>query len=107
MELERNRTIALAFGLKPALCSDCISHALLTCPDPDQYQFAYRVNRLTEDAVNAALHTALTHLNQPNMYARVLLLDFSSAFNTVIPHKLSNQGVGSSLCTWILDFLIN
>ena len=29
MELERNRTIALAFRLKPALCSDYISHSPL------------------------------------------------------------------------------
>ena len=51
----------------------------------------------------------LKHLDQPNMYVRVLFVDFSSAFNMVIPHKLihklSNLGIGSSLCTWILDFL--
>ncbi|KAI3358974.1 hypothetical protein L3Q82_015359 [Scortum barcoo] len=35
----------------------------------DQYQFAYRENRSTEDAVSIALHTALTHLQQlPNTY---------------------------------------
>ena len=32
-ELERNGTIALAFGLKPAMRSDHILHTLLTCPD--------------------------------------------------------------------------
>jgi len=31
----------------------------------DPYQFAYRANRSTEDAVNAALHTALTHSADP------------------------------------------
>ncbi|KAI3365752.1 hypothetical protein L3Q82_000762 [Scortum barcoo] len=34
----------------------------------DQYQFAYRENRSTEDAVSIALHTALTHLQLPNTY---------------------------------------
>ena len=33
----------------------------------DEHQFAYRVNRLTEDAVITELHTALTDLNQPNI----------------------------------------
>lgn len=40
----------------------------------------------------------------------MLFVDFSSAFNTVIPHKLvqkNNLGLGRSLCTWILDFLSN
>ncbi|KAI3375429.1 hypothetical protein L3Q82_021915 [Scortum barcoo] len=36
----------------------------------DQYQFAYRENRSTEDAVSIALHTALTHLQLPNTYMR-------------------------------------
>ncbi|KAI3363730.1 hypothetical protein L3Q82_001346 [Scortum barcoo] len=36
----------------------------------DQYQFAYRENRSTEDAVSIALHTALTHLQLPNTYLR-------------------------------------
>ncbi|KAI3353475.1 hypothetical protein L3Q82_020003, partial [Scortum barcoo] len=47
-----------------------------------------RENRLTEDAVSIALHTALTHLQLPNTYVRMLFVDFSSAFNTVIPDKL-------------------
>ncbi|KAI3357346.1 hypothetical protein L3Q82_015779 [Scortum barcoo] len=54
----------------------------------DQYQFAYRENRSTEDAVSIALHTALTHLQLPNTYVRMLFVDFSSAFNTVIPDNL-------------------
>ncbi|KAI3376992.1 hypothetical protein L3Q82_000027 [Scortum barcoo] len=54
----------------------------------DQYQFAYRENRSTEDAVSIALHTALTHLQLPNTYIRMLFVDFSSAFNTVILDKL-------------------
>ena len=36
-------------------------------------------------------------------------MDFSSAFNTIIPQKLFNKlihmGVERSLCVWILDFL--
>ena len=77
--------------------------------DMDSLQFAYRANRSTEDAVSTTLHTALTHLQQPNTYARMLFVDFSSAFNTVIPDKLVLKlhavGLPVSLCHWIRDFL--
>ncbi|KAI3372368.1 hypothetical protein L3Q82_022861 [Scortum barcoo] len=53
----------------------------------------------------------LTHLQLPNTYVRMLFVDFSSAFNTVIPDKLilklHNLGLPSSLCHWIRDFLTN
>jgi len=35
----------------------------------------------------------------------MLLIDYSSAFNTVVPIKLKSLGLNSSLCNWILDFL--
>lgn len=41
----------------------------------------------------------------------MLLLDFSSAFNTVISSKLvtnfTDLGINTSICRWILDFLIS
>ena len=41
----------------------------------------------------------------------MLFIDFSSAFNTIIPSKLitklSELGINTSLCNWILDFLTN
>lgn len=79
--------------------------------DLDSLQFAYRENRSTEDAVSITLHTALSHLQQPNTYVRMLFVDFSSAFNTVIPDKLALKlhavGLPASLCHWIRDFLTN
>ncbi len=42
-------------------------------------------------------------------YVRMLFIDFSSAFNTIIPQQLINKlsllGLNNSLCNWILDFL--
>ncbi len=42
---------------------------------------------------------------------RLLFLDFSSAFNTIIPqtlvHKLEALGLSPALCNWVLDFLTN
>ncbi len=55
------------------------------------------------------LHLALTHLENKDSYVRMLFVDFSSAFNTIIPQQLINKlnllGLNASLCNWILDFL--
>ncbi|KAK3522788.1 hypothetical protein QTP86_034647, partial [Hemibagrus guttatus] len=51
----------------------------------DPLQFAYRANRSVDDAVNMGLHYILQHLDKPGTYARILFVDFSSAFNTIIP----------------------
>ena len=75
----------------------------------DPLQFAYRTNRSTDDANYIALHTALSHLDKRNTYVRILFIDYSSAFNTIVPSKLINKlrilGLNTSLCNWILDFL--
>ncbi len=70
------------------------------------------------------LHTAVTvhrrcyclhpaHCSLPpgnkNTYVRMLFVDYSSAFNTIVPAtlvaKLQTLGLNRSLCSWILDFL--
>ena len=42
-------------------------------------------------------------------YVRMLFIDYSSAFNTIVPSKLITKlrilGLNTSLCNWILDFL--
>jgi gmma-aminobutyric acid receptor subunit gamma/cGMP-dependent protein kinase 2 len=56
-----------------------------------------------------ALHTALFHLDKRNTYVRMLFIDYSSAFNTIVPLKLITKprtmGLNTSLCNWIQDFL--
>src|SRR4029434_2965331 len=77
----------------------------------DPLQFAYRANRSVDDAVNMALHFILWHLDSSGTYARILLVDFSSAFNTIIPEvlftKLTLLTVSASTCQWIINFLID
>ena len=99
------------------IISKCFERLVLahlkTCLPPtlDPFQFAYRQNRSTEDAISTALHSALSHLDNSNTYVRMLFIDFSSAFNTIIPSKLITKltelGINTSLCTWIQDFLTN
>ena len=75
----------------------------------DTLQFAYRSNRSTDDAISLALHKSLEHLDNKDTYVRLLFIDYSSAFNTIIPSKLTSKlrdlGLGPSLCKWILSFL--
>jgi hypothetical protein len=75
----------------------------------DPLQFTYRPNRSTDDAISIALNTALSHLDKRNTYVRLLFIDHSSAFHTIVPTKLITKqktlGLNTSLCNWILDFL--
>ena len=79
--------------------------------DFDPYQFAYRKNRSVEDAVSLNIHEILDHLEKPNSYVRVLFLDYSSAFNNIIPKSLFEKllvlDFPVDICNWILDFLVN
>ncbi len=80
-----------------------------TGPLLDPLQFAYRANRSVDDAVNMGLHFILQHLDRPGTYVRILFVDFSSAFNTIIPDTLQNKltqlSVPTSVCQWIISFL--
>ena len=80
-------------------------------PSFDPHQFAYKANRSTEDTISITLHTVLSHLEHRDTYARVLFVDFSSVFNTIIPDilvsKLSDLGLHPLTCSWIKDFLTN
>ena len=76
----------------------------------DALQIAYHPNKSTDDAISIALHTALSHLDKRNTYVRMLFVDYSSAFNTIVPSKLTTMlrtlGQNTSLYNWILDFLM-
>ena len=76
----------------------------------DPMQFAYRPNRSTDDAISQVLHTSLSHLDScRGGYVRLLFIDYSSAFNTIVPTRLTDKlielGLNTPLCAWILDFL--
>ncbi len=75
----------------------------------DPLQFAYRANRFEDDAVNMRLHYILQHLDRAGTYVRILFVDFSSAFNNIIPKrlmpKLTQLSVPTSVCKCITSFL--
>lgn len=108
--LNDNRPVA-----RTLIITECFARLVLkpvksTLPpdlNPDRY--AYRANRSTDETIT----TALTCLNQKGTYVRMLFIDYSSAFNTIMPnilvYKLINLGLSSTTCTcmWIKDFLSN
>ena len=73
-------------------------------------QFPYRPNRSTYDTIYIAIYTAVSHLDKRNTYVRMLFLDYSAVLNTIKPSKLNTKlrtlGLNTSLCNWILDFLM-
>ena len=75
----------------------------------DTFQFAYRSNRGIEDAVLALDYFLLKHLENSKHYARLLLVDFSSAFNTIQSHllikRLRDLNVHPLIIRWYYSFL--
>ncbi|XP_059842917.1 uncharacterized protein LOC132403539 [Hypanus sabinus] len=62
----------------------------------------------TQQTLATTLHLALIHLDKKDTYVRMLFIDFSSAFNTIVPQKLIGKlsllGLSTSFRNWILDF---
>ncbi len=77
----------------------------------DHYQFAYKENRSTEDALNFMTHFILKHLENPVAYVRVIFMVLSSAFNTLLPDivlfKLKQMKVNPYIIKWYYAFLDN
>lgn len=63
---------------------------------------------MEEDAITTALHTSQ---EQNGNYARMLFIDYSLPFNTIIPYilirNLSDLGLSRYICCWMVDFLTN
>lgn len=78
----------------------------------DPLQFAYKARRGVEDATATLLNLVLRHLEGNKKHARLLFIDFSSAFNCIQPHifahrLLSNFYLDFNIVCWLIDFLTN
>jgi hypothetical protein len=64
-------------------------------------QFTYHAKRSTDKGISITLYTVLSHLDNRNTYVRMLFIDYSSAFNTIVPSKfitkLRTLGLNTSL----------
>ncbi|KAG1663833.1 Patj [Nymphon striatum] len=79
----------------------------------DPLQFAYQPSRGCDDAILFTLEKLYSHLEKSHCghSARVMFFDFSSAFNTIQPHKLAkklcNMDVPTDFIKWIINYLTN
>ena len=75
----------------------------------DPLQFAYQSQISVDDAIIYLLHRAYSHLERPGSTVRVLLFNFSSAFNTIHPpllaEKLLAMQVDHDMVAWITNYL--
>ena len=75
----------------------------------DPLQFAYKAKRGVADATATLLDSCCRHLDKPRTFVRILMMDFSSAFNTIQPHlllkRLIDLDVSPSLILWTRSFL--
>ncbi len=86
------RPVALTYVIMNSLEKLVLAYLkAITGPLLDPLQFAYRENRSVDDAVNMGLHYILQHLDQSGTYVRILFVDFSSAFSTIIPTLLQTK----------------
>lgn len=94
-------------------CFERLVKPLITSSLPatlDPRQFTYRPNRFTDDAISHLLHTIPAHLDtKRGSYARLLFIDYRSAFNAIIlsrlVQKLCNLSLHPSVCRWIHSLL--
>ena len=90
-----------------------MAHINTIIPDNlDPLQFAYRPSRSTDVTISCNLYCipdCRSPLEKRNTYVRIMFIDYSSVFNTIVPSKLITKlrtlGLNTHLCNWILDFL--
>ena len=70
-------TLIIMNNFEKLVRSEKTEHAL------DPMQFVYRPRRGVEDATVTFLHSLFKHLEVSGSHARLLYVDFSSAFNTI------------------------
>ena len=76
----------------------------------DNYQSAYRTNHSTETTVIDVLDSIISSLDNNN-HTQLLLLDLSSAFDTldhdILKHRLIEIGIINTALDWMMSFVSN
>jgi hypothetical protein len=74
----------------------------------DSYQFAYKSNRSTVDAIATLYHNITSTIDAGSKRFQTIFLDFSSAFNTIdrkkILEKLEALGASQWSLSWLVDY---
>ena len=106
---KRYRPIALTSSAlkltEKAILSRLQSHMYVP---PDPFQFAYKANRSTLDAVSSLIHFISKSLNNSVKSVRCVFLDYSSAFDSVprsqLLSKLQSFNCPRQLLSWLANY---
>ncbi|KAK3526126.1 hypothetical protein QTP70_016106, partial [Hemibagrus guttatus] len=89
--------------------ADIFNTSLETCHVPTCFKTSVPLSQSPKRQRSQDLMTTDPIWIPPGSYARILFVDFSSAFNTIVPallrDKLFQLNVPDSMCSWITDFL--
>ena len=100
LQLNDYRPVALTPILTKCLEKVVSKHLKFDVVDQlDPFQFAYKASRGVEDASLTLLNLITQHLEKANSDVRLLFVDFSSAFNTVVPYVLLKRLICMSIQT--------
>lgn len=110
-ELKGSRPIALTSILGKCMERVLSRHMIASISNSlDHLQFTYKSKRSTDYATVTLFNTIAKHLQVPTHYARILFIDFTSAFNSMQIHILLQQlidlGVNGGIIHWIREIEI-
>ncbi|CAM1296356.1 Uncharacterised protein at_DN1003, partial [Pycnogonum litorale] len=96
-------------GQTPVLLNIFLKVHLAKCvSNLDRNQFGYKENVSPADAVNLVINSAVNFLDQQHSAARILLLDYSSAFNTVCRQNILDTITENRHAPgWLLEILLS
>ena len=82
----------------------------MTATHTDSHQFAYKKARGTDDACALLTHLFFSHTDNSANHTRIVCVDFSSEFNTMLPsvliQKVCSMQVWPTILRWILSYRI-
>lgn len=82
----------------------------MICVESYWTHFKFSTRRIVQRRMPLTfISSVYEHLENPNSYARTLLVEFSCAFNTIKPHlliqALFDLGISCHICRFVLDFI--
>lgn len=76
-------------------------------PRLDHLYFCHCLNRSTNNDISYVLCSGFSHIDKEKLrYVPLLIINYSWAFNTIVPSRLSKDlRLNSMLCSWVLKLM--
>jgi hypothetical protein len=84
-----------------------LTSVIMKCFEASQGSYHRHLTGHPRPILPQQVHSTLSHLDKNNTHVRMLFIEYSSAFNTIVPSKLIIKlealGLNPALSNWILD----